>query len=508
MRCLAIVLPCLWGAVTALALDPARPLKTHAHRLWRSEDGLLQDTASALLESRDGFLWIGTESGLVRFDGASFDHYSRLNLPGFDRNEVQCLAETRGGALWIGTSEPGLYRLQKGLIQAFGPGEGLPAQPIRRLLRGRDGTLWAAPAEGPLLRFDGARFQTVETDAGDLRIRALVEDGKGTIWVGTAGSGLWRLREGRLSLAALTVAEITAIEVGVDGEVLVGTRSQGLLVLTEGRLEPSAWLRGLPPKPVSSLLVDRQGSLWIGLEQGGLYRRTPVGRLEPSPSSLGARWTPITLLEDSSGALWAGSKERGLQLLYPVPFFQLSMKNADPEEPVSMVCQDVQGTVWCLTGDQVLGRIRDGMIERVPTAFPVNNPISSLWPRRAGGLWVGTRGGELHVLEQGRFRQVRWSGGPQPDPILSLYEDGLGVLWIATLRQGLLRLGPSGASVLFPTIHGVLAMAGGGSGPLFLASRTQGLGILESGQIRWLGKAEGLDSTGVQSLYLDEEGFL
>ncbi|MBK9797604.1 MAG: hypothetical protein IPP58_14155 [Holophagaceae bacterium] len=508
MRCLAIVLPCLWSAVTALALDPARPLKTHAHRLWRSEDGLLQDTASALLESRDGFLWIGTEAGLVRFDGAAFDHYSRLNLPGFDRNEVQCLAETRGGALWIGTSGPGLYRLQKGLIQAFGPGEGLPNQPIRRLLRDREGTLWAAPTEGPLLRFDGTRFQPVATEEGHLRIRAMVDDAKGTIWVGTAGSGLWRLRNGRLSLAALTVAEITAIEVGVDGEVLVGTRSQGLLVLNEGRLEKPVWLRGLPSKPVSALLVDRQGSLWIGLEQGGLYRRTQVGRLEASPSLLGPRWTPITLLEDSSGALWAGSKERGLQLLYPVPFFQLSRKNADREEPASMVCEDTLGTVWCLTGDQVLGRIRDGMVERVPTAFSANNPITSLWPRRAGGLWIGTRGGELHVLDQGRFRQVQWSGGPQPDPILSLYEDSQGVLWLATMRQGLLRLGPSGAFVLFPTIHGVLAMAGGGSGPLFLASRTQGLGILESGQIRWLGRAEGLDSTGVQSLFLDEDGFL
>jgi signal transduction histidine kinase/ligand-binding sensor domain-containing protein len=508
MRWLAIVLPCVWFTVAAFALDPSRPLKTHAHRLWRSEDGLLQDTVSALLESREGFLWVGTEAGLVRFDGASFEHYSRLNLPGFDRNDIQCLAETRGGVLWIGTSEPGLYRLHRGVIQVFGNAEGLPNHPIHRLLRDRNGTLWAAPAEGPLLRFDGTRFQTVATDAGHLRIRALADDPRGTLWVGTAGSGLWRLREGRLSLAALTAADITAIEVGVDGEVLVGTRSQGLLILNEGRLETPTWMRGLPPKPISALLLDRQGSLWIGLEQGGLYRRTQVGRLEPSPSALGQRWTPIALLEDSSGALWAGSRERGLQLLYPVPFQQVSMRHADAEDPAWMVCQDSQGTVWCLTGDQVLGKVREGVIERIHPPFPVSNPITSLWPRRAGGLWVGTRGGELHILDRGRFRQVRWSGGPQPDPILSLYEDGLGVLWIATMRQGLLRLGPSGASLLLPTIHGVLAMAGGGAGPLYLASRTQGLGILESGQIRWLGKAEGLDSTGVQSLFLDEDDAL
>ena len=505
-RCLVIVLPWLWITATALALDPALPLATHAHRTWRSEDGLLQDTAAALLETKNGFLWIGTGGGLVRFDGAAFEHYSRLNLQGFERNDIQCLAESRDGSVWIGTTEPGLYRLQQGTIKAFGSAEGLPNQPIRRLLRDRAGTLWAAPLEGPLLRFDGNRFQPVATEAGHLRIRALAEDAKGIIWVGTAGSGLWRLQEGHLSLEALT-AEITALEVGADGVVLVGTRTQGLLTLTEGKLESPAWARNLLAKPISCLLVDRQGSLWIGVEQAGLFRRTQAGRLEASPA-LRPRWTPIALLEDSSGALWAGSRDRGLQLLYPVPFQTIPVKKADPEEPAWMVCQDLQGTLWCLTGDQTLGRIREGMIERVQPGIPSSSAISAIWPRRAGGLWVGTRGGEMFTLNQGQIRRIQWSEGPHSDPILSLYEDDQRVLWIATSRQGLLKLAPGASSVLFPTVRGVQAMTGGGAGPLYLASRTQGLGILESGQVRWLGQGEGLGSNGALSLYLDAEGSL
>jgi len=89
---------------TALALDPARPMGTLAHRTWRSEDGLLQDTITALLEPRDGFLWIGTEAGLARFDGATFEQYSRLTLPRFEHNAIRCLAEAAGGGIWIGTS--------------------------------------------------------------------------------------------------------------------------------------------------------------------------------------------------------------------------------------------------------------------------------------------------------------------------------------------------------------------------------------------------------------------
>ena len=508
LRCLVIALPWFWASVTAFALDPSRPLSTHAHRIWRSEDGLLQDTAAALLESRDGFLWIGTEAGLVRFDGATFDHYSHLNVPGFAHNDIQCLAEGADGTVWIGTSEPGLYCFQRGEVRAFGPAEGLPDRPIRRLLRDRHGSLWAAPTEGPLLRFDGTRFQAVSSDAAQLRIRALAEDLQGTIWVGTDGSGLWRLRDGRLVLTALTAAEITALQIGIDGELWVGTRSQGLLVLTDGRLEVPAWTRSLPPRPISSLLVDRQGSLWIGIDHTGLFRRTQAGRLEASPTPSGSRWTPLSLLEDSSGALWSGSEDRGLRVLYPVPFQTVPVIGADPEEPAWMVCQDSQGTVWCLTGDQALGAVRQGRVERVHPGNPPGGPISSLWPRRAGGLWVGTRNGELHAMDQGRFRRIRWPGGPQSDAILSLFEDPQNVLWLATSHRGLLKLAPSAAPVLFPTIQGVLAMTGGGTGPLYLASRTQGLGILESSQVRWLGRAEGLGSNGVLSLHLDDEGSL
>lgn len=508
LRRLVIALPWLWTSVTVFALDPVRPLSTHASHIWRSEDGLLQDTAAALLESKNGFLWIGTEVGLVRFDGATFDHYSRLNVPGFTHNEIHCLAEAPDGAVWIGTSEPGLYRFQRGEVRVFGAGEGLPDQPIHRLLRDRSGTLWVAPAEGPLLRFDGTRFQVVPSDAARLHIRTFVEDPKGTIWVGTAESGLWRLQDGRLVLAALTSTEITALGAGIDGEIWVGTHSQGLLALTEGRLEAPAWMRNLPLRPISSLLVDRQGSLWIGIEQTGLYRRTQAGGLEASTAPSGPRWTPLSLLEDSSGALWSGSEGRGLRVLYPVPFQTLPVVGADPEEPARMVCQDIQGTVWCLTGDQSLGEVRQGGVKRVHTGSPLGGPITAIWPRRAGGLWVGTRNGELYARHEGQFRRIRWPEGPHPDAILSLYEDPQNILWVATSRQGLLKLAPGAAPVLFPTVQGALAMTGGGSAPLYLASRTQGLGILESSRVRWLSRVEGLGSNSALSLHLDAEGFL
>lgn len=489
------------------ALDPALPLGTQAQRVWRSEDGLLQDTATALLEDRDGFLWIGTEEGLARFDGVRFDHLSRTSHPALPHPEVRCLAQTPDGSLWIGSSEPGLHRYRDGLLTAFGPAEGLPESPIRILLRDRAGRLWAAPAEGPLLRLEGDRFLPQEGDR-TLRIRALAEDAEGTLWVGTERSGLWKLQGGRLSLAALAPGEICALAAGPDGQVWVGTRTHGLLGLDAGRLAPPGWARGLPARPVTALLADRQGSLWIGFEQAGLFRRGPQGRLEAAPDALGPRGTVTALLEDRTGALWSAREDRGLQALHAVPFQALPTGKGEGGEPIRMVCQDAAGRVWCLLGNQTLATLREGRIQPFgPTGLAGSDPPTALWPGRAGGLWIGTRGGGIHLLEEGKRRPAEREG-PRSGPIGTLYEDPAGTLWAATGNRDLVKLPREGPPHLFPAVGAVVALAGGGPGPLYLASPTRGLGLLEGGRVRWLGRAEGLGSAGARSLHLDARGDL
>ncbi|HEY3271449.1 MAG TPA: two-component regulator propeller domain-containing protein [Geothrix sp.] len=483
--------------------------QAQVHRIWRGEAGLAQDAATALLEGRDGFLWIGTGDGLFRFDGARFDRFSRTEAPVVSHDDVRALAETPDGSLWIGTSQPGLFRLKHGAFSALGETDGLPGSPIVHLLTDAQGTLWAAPAEGPLLRLAGERFEPVPCDAARLRIQAMAADREGTLWIGTAGSGLWRLRDRRLELAALSVGDITALELDATGTLWVGTRTQGLLILGEGRLEPAPRAGVLPARPITTLLADRAGGLWIGTEQAGLFHRARDGRVEAATDGPQVRRTVLCLLEDRAGTLWVGSEDRGLWATFAVPFQTVTVKGAEPEDAARMVCQDSAGTVWCLTGDQSLGQVHGGRIEPIAIHGAVGpGPISALWPRRDGGLWLGTRGGGLFTLEGGRARGVPWRGGPQPEGILTLYEDPSGDLWIATPRQGLMKLPPDGAAQLFPLARSVAAMTGGGPAPLYLASLTQGLGILDAGGLHWFGPAQGLGSAGAQALHLDATGAL
>ena len=110
-------------------LEPSTPLASYGRQAWGMENGLPQNTAQALVQTRDGFIWVGTEVGLVRFDGSSFTVFDRNSTPALPGNDVRCLLETHDGALWIGTSE-GLARWKDGIVTSFTTKDGLPGNGI------------------------------------------------------------------------------------------------------------------------------------------------------------------------------------------------------------------------------------------------------------------------------------------------------------------------------------------------------------------------------------------
>ena len=133
----------------------------------------------AIFEDKPGALAIRTAQSEAHFDYLE-KHRDQIRLAGGVRDEP---GGPPDGGLWIGTSESGLYRFQRGVLQTFGPAEGLPERPIRRLLCDHTGALWAAPVEGPLYRLEGSRFQPLSSDSSQLRIGALAEGPDGTLWV-------------------------------------------------------------------------------------------------------------------------------------------------------------------------------------------------------------------------------------------------------------------------------------------------------------------------------------
>ena len=219
----------------AFALDATKPIDRHMIDVWQNETGLPQNSVLAILQTRDGYVWLGTQEGLARFDGVRFTVFDRANTPAFHSNHVQALLEDRQGNIWVATYGGGLVRQSGGKFTRYSTADGLPHDTIRTLYLNRDGDLLIG-TNGGLSRFRDGRFTTILSTNNGLasdEVVSLFEDVDRTLWVGTYGGGLHRWKNGALTH--------------------YGTEN------------------GLSNDKVWSVVRDREGNLWIGT-RGGLNR--------------------------------------------------------------------------------------------------------------------------------------------------------------------------------------------------------------------------------------------
>ena len=182
---------------SAHALEPSTPLANYGRQTWVMENGLPQNTVQTLVQTKDGFIWLGTEVGLVRFDGNGFQVFDKNSSPALPGSDVRCLLETKDGALWIGTSD-GLARWKDGVVTAFTTRDGLPGSGIRALVESANSYLWVWTDQGLARSSDEGRFvdATARTGFQASAITRVTSDGQGVLWVGTQDSASM-YRDGR-----------------------------------------------------------------------------------------------------------------------------------------------------------------------------------------------------------------------------------------------------------------------------------------------------------------------
>ena len=271
--CLWTIVLLLGGSIAAPALEPTTPLAGYGRQAWVMENGLPQNTVQALVQTRDGFVWLGTEVGLVRFDGIGFEVFDKTSKPALPGNDVQCLLAASDGSLWIGTSE-GLAHWDNGAMKVFSTKEGLPGNDIRAMVQGANGVVFAWSAQG-LARYEDDHFveTTDATHFAPGAISAVTSNGQDEIWV-TAGEDMSIYRQGRWEQAHMAppiagggVQFVQAFE----NTSAVASKNT-LLVLRGGSLAARLAVGSdLPGNRIQALLADHEGTLWIGTN-GGLAR--------------------------------------------------------------------------------------------------------------------------------------------------------------------------------------------------------------------------------------------
>lgn len=500
---LMLGLAILGPAVSSARANSSPDASNRYTRSWTSEDGLRGSQIWTLQQDRDGYLWLGTNEGLVRFDGVDFlvwREFGGRPLPG---GSVRALSLARDGAMWIGFGATGsVSRVHDGEVRNYSNDDGLPGSNVLSVLEDRSGTAWAGSLVG-LFRLSGDRWQRVPESDGLTaeRIFAVFEDRRGHLWVAT-DLGIFRRRSGESTFRR--VSEMPAVDFSEDaGGAVWGIGDRGLVHFDE---VTGTTLR--PEIAGTRILADRDGTLWVGTLGGGVMhldhtRRDPLLQRYHGATIL-TNDLVRAVLQDREGNIWVGTQS-GLNRLSDAVVSMLTL--SDRTRLVRAVTVGGDGALWVATSnglDRVSGTTtrRFGVADGLPHAS-----IRALHHDRRYGLLIATSAG-IARMAGGRIESL-----PRPRLALSqisaMTTDRRGDVWVGDLAQGLVRLRGTEATVMFDarlgrkppfTIYGDLAgrvWAGFFDGTLLVYDGDQG---------RTFGEREGFIGGMVTSFHDDANG--
>ena len=501
----------LVSSVFALPLDSPRELSQFGHEVWATENGLPQNTVHAIAQTRDGYIWIGTEEGLARFDGVKFTVFDKQNTPEFKSNYIRHLFADRQGALWIATAQ-GLVRMLNGKFKLFTRDDGLPSETIQAVYEDREGNLWVATANGlGLLKSGGLTTFTTKERLISGSIQALFEDDGGALWIATP-YGVGRIKDGKFTnytvRDGLGSNSVRAIQQDRSGRLWFGSLG-GLTSFDGNRFTTYTTRDGLPNDRVISLNANRDGGLLIGTA-GGLCRFID-GRF--SGFNIGealSTSTILSLLEDREGNLWIGTESGGINLLKDTKFTTYTVTNGLSNDLAKSIHQDREGNIWIGTDGGGLNLLKNGKLSFYSTRDGLSsNVVQALFSDNAGNLWVGTPGG-LNRFNQGKFTTYTAADGLANNDVRSIYLDHRGSLWIGT-RGGLTRMS-NGVFKTFTEVDGlpndlITTLHEDTKGNLWIGT-FGGLARLTNEEFTIFTIRDGLSSDAVISLHEDSDGTL
>lgn len=517
-------------------------------RSWQLQSGLPEESVQAFSQTPDGYLWIGTTGGLLRFDGASFRLFNHVNTPAFREDDVFSLLADQDGRLWIGTSGGGLIEWRDGVFRAYPTKSGESSAYVRTLARDTRGRLWVATDGGlfwveddrlvrvdatlgtsitdthavlqdhtgriwaggsHLYSFQGDRHREYPLPGKDNRnqVKSLAETPDGTIWVGTV-SGLYRLTAGadRLVRQPGVFGLIRTLRVVPGGELWAGTIGAGIFRIRGNHVTRMQAPSPLISNTVYSIFIDSHKDLWLGTLTGIMcLSQTPVQVL-PLPEAAGADFGTVTL--DTDGSLWFASNQlmhvRG-DTAHLMRFPQLGNVR------VRNLLRSHDGSLW-------IGTIGGGVYHfsaRTQQHFTADDGLSSnfvqaLLEARDHTVWIGTNYGVSHLDGSG-LHNLSTQNGLAANYIRALLEDRNGIVWVGSenglgrYRNGALVSDKLTAELGDKRIWSFYEDADGG---MWIGTHGDGLYYFRAGHLSHYTTADGLANDTIYCILGDEKNHL
>ena len=429
----------LWS-LSAFGLEPSLDVNQFAHTAWTFRNGFLNGAVYAIAQTSDGYLWLGTQSGVVRFDGVRAVPLSLPRGQELPSTAVSALLSGRDGTLWIGTFD-GLASWNNGRLTEY---PALAHQTVLALAEARDGTVWAGGFGSPTGKLCEIRSGHAKCygDDGSLgaAVASLYEDKDGSLWVGAA-TGVWRWESGPPTrVLATPVPNSQAFTQGdAAGGAMVAVDSVNQMA---GGKFVNFPVRGAPsPLTARTLLRDRQGGLWIGTQAHGIVH-SYAGKTFLFTQADGLTGDLVlALFEDREGSIWVATPE-GLDQFRESPVGSLSVNAGLSSATTTSILATRDGSIWIGTADG-LNRWKDGRVRIYRTRTDrglADDNIQSLFEDESGRIWVsGFRG--LSVFENGRFTAVPSVPAGIVHTIASDNHGGLWLsMWLTPDDSGLVHL--------------------------------------------------------------------
>ncbi|MEY4387053.1 MAG: hypothetical protein RLY20_2336 [Verrucomicrobiota bacterium] len=482
--------------------------------MWQSDEGLPHNTVRAIAQTPDGFLWVGTEKGLARFDGHRFTLIGDQFPPLQDSRMINALLATIDGALWIGTEGGGLVEWKNGQCQRFFGNTQLPGSRVRSLAQAKDGTLWIGTDQG-LASLKGTNLSTVmlPVQSPDVAVNAIAQDQRGLLRLSTR-LGLLTLKRDNSFLS--DNAGIGPVSYGLrmvyadrDGNLWFGGPG-GLRYVKTAEEAPAVRATDLLQQVITAMLQDNTGDCWMGTARG-VVRMSGEHILGWPMNEAGFGDFVNTIFEDREGNLWVGGRD-GLYRIKPARFTSFAEKDGLTANDARCITEDAYGSIFVASWLAGVTRIADGRVQsiRAPEGLS-DDAVLSLAPARDGGLWVGMDWGRgLNKLNEQLANTLPPNTNLLSAPIRSIREDASGALWLGT-GKGLNILRRDGLTTVTST-NGLP----GNNVTALLEDRARLMWIgTDRGLARWDGKefktltlAEGLAENYVTCLHQDAEGTL
>jgi ligand-binding sensor domain-containing protein/signal transduction histidine kinase len=491
--------------VPVYALNPDYKLSQYIHTSWRSDAGL--QAVRRLKQTPDGYLWLATRSGLARFDGVRFSTFRASSGQDLESSTMQDLVIDPDGSLWIATLGGGIAHYQAGKFHSYTSRDGLPSDDIGSLYRDSQGTLWVGTRGGGIARMVQDRFEKLSLGIPTSPITAFLEGPNRSLWIATYGNGVFRLQNGVLTSFSVK-----------DG--LPDARISGLYRDHSGKIWTAGW-KGISSwngarfvgNPSINAIVsyaiacteDRDGSLWIA-SSSGLFR-AHAGEIAKMDRSSGLSGDFVSdVFEDREGNLWVATRA-GLDRLRDGPVRTFSNREGLIRGHRPIVADD-RGGVWSVSGKQI-ARVAANNISVRPIALPADSTCFTMLSLPGSGFLIGSDSG----VKLWRDKHAALASEIPGLDVRSLLQGRDGTIWIGTANRGLLRwessldsrmVSETGVSDRF-----IATLAEDHTGAIWAGS-TNGGGLyrIAGGNVQHFGRAEGLRSLNIYTIFVDGKGAL